>query len=188
MKRNTRELLLETGAKLVLTSGFNGCGVNELLAGAKIPKGSFYYHFSSKENFGLELVNYFGNQLIENMQTVTSGGYDALKQFFDETITRFKAGQPAPWLILVKLEAELGVSDCALHKAVVSYFDQFRDQLIHWIAAGRQTGRIDLYESDDYIADFLVDIWKGAWITANARKAPDALQRAADYMFNWLLP
>ena len=53
---DTRARLLEIGAQAIAEKSFNSCGLAEILARAGVPKGSFYHYFSSKEDFGVALV------------------------------------------------------------------------------------------------------------------------------------
>ena len=57
-KTDTKRKILEHGARLVHMKGFNHTGIQEILEVAGVPKGSFYFYFKSKEEFGLELVDY----------------------------------------------------------------------------------------------------------------------------------
>jgi TetR/AcrR family transcriptional regulator, transcriptional repressor for nem operon len=58
-RTNTREEIIRKGAKLIHAQGFNATGLQQILQAAGIPKGSFYFYFKSKEDFGLEIINYF---------------------------------------------------------------------------------------------------------------------------------
>jgi TetR/AcrR family transcriptional repressor of nem operon len=53
---DTREKLLEVGAQAFAEKSFNSCGLAEILQRAGVPKGSFYHYFSSKEDFGVALI------------------------------------------------------------------------------------------------------------------------------------
>lgn len=50
--------LLEKGAQIIHHKGFNNTGINEILEAARVPKGSFYFYFKSKEDFGLQLIDF----------------------------------------------------------------------------------------------------------------------------------
>ena len=39
--------------------GFNHTGIQEILDAADVPKGSFYNYFKNKEDFGLQVIDYF---------------------------------------------------------------------------------------------------------------------------------
>ena len=58
-KQTTKEKLIETGAALVHKQGYTNTGIQEILKTAGVPKGSFYFHFKNKEEFGVELVKYY---------------------------------------------------------------------------------------------------------------------------------
>ena len=55
-KPNVREQLIEAGLKTLLGQGFNGSGVQDVADAARVPKGSFYNHFESKEAFAAEAL------------------------------------------------------------------------------------------------------------------------------------
>ena len=58
-KEKTRDLLLEAGKKTFLEKGYNNSGIESILQAAGVPKGSFYYYFESKEDFGLKVLDRF---------------------------------------------------------------------------------------------------------------------------------
>ena len=64
MKTDTKTRILKAGARIVHTKGYLGTGIQEIAEAAKIPKGSFYFYFKSKEEFGLALIDYY-RELIE---------------------------------------------------------------------------------------------------------------------------
>ncbi|HET6568188.1 MAG TPA: TetR family transcriptional regulator, partial [Rhodothermales bacterium] len=59
MSNTTRQLLLETGLGMLLERGYNDLGIQDLLSATGIPRGSFYHHFKSKEDFALQVVDLY---------------------------------------------------------------------------------------------------------------------------------
>jgi TetR/AcrR family transcriptional repressor of nem operon len=59
MKQDTKAHILDMGAQIVHQKGFNATGIQEVLNAAAVPKGSFYFYFKSKEEFGLQLIDHF---------------------------------------------------------------------------------------------------------------------------------
>ncbi len=55
----TKEKFFQVGSRIVHRKGFNHTGILELLKAANVPKGSFYFYFKNKEDFGLQLIDYF---------------------------------------------------------------------------------------------------------------------------------
>jgi TetR/AcrR family transcriptional repressor of nem operon len=58
-RTNTHEEIIRKGAELIHAQGFNATGIQQILQAVGIPKGSFYFYFKSKEDFGLEIIDYF---------------------------------------------------------------------------------------------------------------------------------
>ena len=73
MKESARDKIIATGVEMVAISGFNATGIESVLKAAGVPKGSFYHHFGSKENFGIEVINLFAERYAQKLHT-----------FFDE--------------------------------------------------------------------------------------------------------
>ncbi len=57
MPNETRERLIESAIELVLTSGYNAIGVQEICQHAAVRKGSFYHFFPSKRDLVIEALN-----------------------------------------------------------------------------------------------------------------------------------
>ncbi|MDD5167205.1 MAG: TetR/AcrR family transcriptional regulator [Syntrophales bacterium] len=56
---NTREEIIRKGSELIHAKGYNATGIQQILQAAGVPKGSFYFYFKSKEDFGLAVIDYF---------------------------------------------------------------------------------------------------------------------------------
>ena len=57
-KETTKAALLKSGRRIIVEKGYNHTGIQEVLQDVGVPKGSFYHFFCSKEDFGLEIINY----------------------------------------------------------------------------------------------------------------------------------
>ena len=67
-KEKTKAVLLEAGKRVFLEKGYNHAGIEAILQAAGVPKGSFYYYFESKEDFGLQVLNSFAEGYNENFE------------------------------------------------------------------------------------------------------------------------
>jgi TetR/AcrR family transcriptional repressor of nem operon len=96
-KQITKEKILMVGAEIIHRKGFNNTGIQEILKAAGVPKGSFYFYFKSKEDFGLHLIDFFGNFLFsicEKYLNDSSGSpIERLRLFFDEFLTYFEKNE-----------------------------------------------------------------------------------------------
>src|SRR4051794_21024007 len=63
-RTDTRDEIIRAGSDLIAASGFGQTGLDKILKKAGVPKGSFYYYFSSKEDFGLAVIDRFAHQML----------------------------------------------------------------------------------------------------------------------------
>lgn len=54
---------MRIAARLFFEKGYHGTGINEILAKAAVPKGSFYFHFATKKDLGAKVAEYYSNRL-----------------------------------------------------------------------------------------------------------------------------
>ena len=55
----TKERILDAAEGIMLEKSFHSVGLNEILKAVGVPKGSFYHHFESKEQFGAEMLKHY---------------------------------------------------------------------------------------------------------------------------------
>ncbi len=67
-RSNTREEIIRKGAELIHAQGYYATGIQQILQASGIPKGSFYFYFKSKEDFGREIIDHF-TSVISNIFT-----------------------------------------------------------------------------------------------------------------------
>jgi TetR/AcrR family transcriptional repressor of nem operon len=96
-KQITKEKILMVGAEIIHRKGFNNTGIQEILKAAGVPKGSFYFYFKSKEDFGLHLIDFFGNFLFSRSEKYLNDSrgspIERLRLFFDEFLTYFEKNE-----------------------------------------------------------------------------------------------
>ncbi len=91
----TKEKFFQVGSKIIHRKGFNHTGILELLKAANVPKGSFYFYFKNKEDFGLQLIdffahNFFFDRLEEFQDYKKSSPIQNLREFFLDYLPYFK--------------------------------------------------------------------------------------------------
>lgn len=107
----SRETLLEVGQKLFINSSFNSVGLNDILQEAGIPKGSFYHYFESKEDFGLQVVEFYAQQNVDELDAILAkkdlSPYEKLKMFFEDNIRHFEDVEYCQGCLMANLSQEL---------------------------------------------------------------------------------
>ncbi|WP_270089712.1 TetR/AcrR family transcriptional regulator [Sphingobacterium sp. SYP-B4668] len=53
----TRHTILQKAFELIYTKGYQTTSIDEIIATTKVTKGAFYYHFKTKDEMGLAIIN-----------------------------------------------------------------------------------------------------------------------------------
>jgi len=85
----SKSKLIACAAQLFWKNGYNSTGINDILAEAHLPKGSFYFHFASKKDLAVAVTAYYEdkiNQWLE--QTALGKDWETFVSDFSETMLR----------------------------------------------------------------------------------------------------
>src|ERR1700761_1787116 len=95
---STRDHLIGVGLELMRKHGYGATGLQEILDAAGVPKGSFYHHFGSKEEFTAAVLERYVALEGEHCRAVLANTRQAplrrLRRYFEDLIRT--AGQSAP--------------------------------------------------------------------------------------------
>src|ERR1700709_1642714 len=109
----TKERILDAAEEIMLQKSFHSVGLNEILTAVKVPKGSFYHYFQSKEQFGVELLKHYvadaSSYKRRALLTPELGEnpYERLMAYFDLNIARLMDNNCGCTCLVVKLASEV---------------------------------------------------------------------------------
>ncbi len=162
----TREHILDTAQRIVGAKGFCAVGLNEILAAANIPKGSFYYYFESKDAFGKALLdNYFVKDLAQVNSFLSAPSRNARERLVAYW-RFFRANQEGEDLegkcLAVKLAAEVSDLSEEMRLALKIGTSATILQLARVLKDGRRDGSILFSGTPQAAAQTLYQLWMGA--------------------------
>ncbi|MBY6162833.1 TetR/AcrR family transcriptional regulator [Mameliella alba] len=152
--QTTRDMILERGQALMLTSGFAGLGLSTLLKAAGVPKGSFYHWFDSKEDFGRAAIEAYSEGYLDRLDVLLTGpgtGADKLDRFFSAWLTNAAQAGLAERCLVVKLGAEVSDLSEPMRVAMDRGVAQFVARLAGLLTQGAEDG--SLRSLDDPLAE-----------------------------------
>jgi TetR/AcrR family transcriptional repressor of nem operon len=180
-KQQKREQILDCGVALLMAQGYHGTGLNEILAQVKVPKGSFYNYFASKEEFGAAVITHYIQPFIARLEThlqkTPHDALTALQDYFAELIALvaqdgFKGG-----CLLGNLIGEIGDTSEVCRLALQTTVDQYRNLLQQGLITAQQQGTVRTDKSAQQMADLLTDAWQGALLRMKIELSVAPLQR-----------
>jgi TetR/AcrR family transcriptional regulator, transcriptional repressor for nem operon len=191
MKEDTKTRILERGAEIIHLKGFNHTGVQEVLRAAGVPKGSFYNYFKNKEDFGLQVIDYFF-EFFSGLARETLGDrsvppLERIRNFLSWFMEFFKSKDFAYGCPIGNLAQEMGDLSPAFREKLRQGLDAMVDLYAEVLAEAQESG--DLSKSLDVqeAAYFLVYSWHGALMHMKAVKGPAPLENHLKSIFDYVL-
>ncbi|PPD43114.1 MAG: TetR family transcriptional regulator [Methylocystis sp.] len=171
----TKKRLLDHGVAMLLLNGYHGAGLAEILKAAGVPKGSFYYYFASKEEFGAAAVEHyiapFLRLLTERLAEPGKSGLEALTAYFRDLAAELEANDFKGGCLLGNLMGEVGDTSPAARDALKRAVDRYRDLLAKGLARAQQDGAARADRDARAMADLLVDGWQGALLRMKVERS-----------------
>jgi len=190
MKQDTKKQIIQAGAQIIHRKGYNHTGIQEVLKAAGVPKGSFYFYFKNKEDFGLHVIDFFNNMLLEMVEPVINdksvSPVQRLENLFDLFIEMFKTLNYTCGCPIGNLSQEMGdlspAFSAKLTESVKLMVQMYKDILDEAKDKGQINKRINTRET----ADFIVSSWHGSLIRMKIVKGLESLELHKRFILNAL--
>jgi TetR/AcrR family transcriptional regulator, transcriptional repressor for nem operon len=190
-KENSREKILETAAKLVHRKGFNHTGIQEILDGAGVPKGSFYFYFKSKEDLGLALVDHYADGIVARAQFFfedrSRPPLERLSSFFRSAHERHEAEGCQKGCPIGNLSQEMSDLSNLFREKLESVMTRMAVGVAGVLREAREEGELPAHLEPDDTARFILSSWQGALLTMKVQKSVEPLLRFERFIFGVIL-
>ncbi|TRW89167.1 TetR/AcrR family transcriptional regulator [Mycolicibacterium sp. 018/SC-01/001] len=182
-----KDQLVDRALGVLLERGFDGTSVNDLVAAAGIPKGSFYNYFSSKEDFAVEQVTRYVQSLgLDELLIPASSNLTLVHQHFERQVTTRRAAKMKTGCLLSVFSISVSDAHPDLRGAVRDGFRQWIAALTAALARARDAAEMNSAADPADIASALVDSFQGALIRSRAIGRRTPLNQFLDNTFNTL--
>lgn len=186
----TKVRILEAAQGIMLEKSFHSVGLNEILASVKVPKGSFYHYFASKEQFGAELLRHYVDQNSERMRTILLGtDLDALQRlvaYVDGAAAMMLEGCCKQVCLVAKLAAEVSTFSESMREVLAQGSRDSRDIFERVVREGQASGCIRKDLAPAVAAGIVQDLCQGAMHRAHIERSAAALRGAAQFLREYL--
>lgn len=186
MKHPTKQRLLDAGLSMLLQQGYNDLGIQALLAATDTPKGSFYHHFSDKEDFALQVIDAYMEQvhaaLDACLEDETRRPLERVRRFFEETERSYRKDGYLGCL-LGGLGQELSGVNASFRKKIEACFTAIASRIGRCLELARARGELPADTDPRHLANVLVDCWEGAALRSRLRGNAAPLKAMLDFYF-----
>lgn len=188
--RATRETIMNAAQDLVLAQGFSATSVDSVIERAGITKGTFFYHFKTKADLALALVDRYATWDRDHLDADLARAEELSREPLQQIlilIGLFKeemAGltEPFPGCLFASFCYEAGLFDDATLGEISGAFAHWRNRLRPKFEAIIEAHPPCRETSADELADMLLGVFEGAFILSKTWNDPAiAVQQLAQY-------
>ncbi len=179
----TREIILRNAFELIYLKGYQATSIDEIIATTKVTKGAFYYHFGSKDNMGLAVINEVIYPAIhESLILPLKNSAKPVKDIYRVTenalfaASFFKVKYGCP---LSNMIQEVSPLNHDFSVALMKLSDRWRDALKQSIKNGKKAAKIRPGVNEDQVADFIIS---GYWGIRNLAKLQNSAACFTGYL------
>lgn len=193
MKRKIhKEDIIQSGHDLFYDKGYGVTGINEITARIGIPKGSFYNHFQSKEEFGIAVLDYYVNSNQKYLKKVLLNEKNSpltnLKKFFinfieiQENVYHCTKG-----CLMGNMTTELADRNSSFQEKVKIGFENATAIFENCLENAKEQEEISRDLDTHQVANFLINSWQGAVLRMKAEKTTEPLNNFYKVIFNQVI-
>lgn len=191
MRTTNRDHILACGGAIVHHKGYTATGLQEILQAAGVPKGSFYFYFKSKEDFGLALVEYYQNWFAEQVRPIlkntTMPPLERLAGFFRWFQQYFADEGYIKGCPIGNLIQEMGDVNPLFREKLNASLTNLIRFVTGLLEAAQANGQLSDQVDAEAMAGFIISAWQGALIRMKAVAGPQPLDNFQTMVFEVLL-
>jgi TetR/AcrR family transcriptional repressor of nem operon len=189
---DTREALLSAGLTHIWEQGYNNTGLQEILTTAGLPKGSFYHFFKSKEDFGLQIIDYYWDlhtgPEIALLCDEQQAPRERLQAFLDLALETARESLCSRGCLVANLAQELADIHPGFRKRLANLMQEYENALEVCLKSGQAAGQFRDDIEARSLATVMINSQYGALVRMKAEKDPRAVRIHRDSMLEFVRP
>lgn len=188
MTENTRDKLIATSIQLMAIKGFNNTGIAEILAQVKVPKGSFYHYFKSKDDLGFAIIEQYGQQLRQSLsshlETTQGSALSRLKSYFTMILEYFEGNFGLCNCLLGNLGQELSMQNPGMREAIFVHYRAVENVIADCLRQAKAEGELSSTLDESVLSKMFFASWEGCLVRAKLEQSAQPLRDLIDMYFS----
>ena len=190
----TKERILEAAEEIMLQKSFHSVGLNEILAAVKVPKGSFYHYFPSKEQFGVELLRHYVAEasawkrrlLLSTEQEPNP--LERLLTYLETNISRMFEKECQGSCLVAKLATEISSFSDPMREVLADGMREWQGIIEKLVVEALEKKAIRPDLDPAATAALIQDLWMGASQRSQVQRNVAPLRAAVAFLRRYLTP
>ena len=180
-RESHRRRFITEGFRLVHERGYGGTSVRDIVQAAAAPQGSFTNHFTSKQQFGLEVLDLYYDTIQsvidQTLRNEKLSPLKRLKAYFDIHIASIESFGSKRGCMFGNTSAEATDENEALRLRVVEMLDDVTASVEHCLKAAVKAGELSKGTKTRDLAGYITSSFQGAILMSKAYRSVAPIER-----------
>jgi TetR/AcrR family transcriptional repressor of nem operon len=191
-RESVKEQIIAAAVKTLHRKGFNGTSVQDITDAAKVPKGSFYNHFDSKEDLAVAALDRYWQWMLAGLRPLSDAktpAIDRLKQYFRGLRELGRPNEYRNGCMIGNMCTEMPDQSPAVRERLAVVMAAWTRAVESCVREAQADGTLRRDLDARTIAAFLLSAWQGAMMRAKVdRDGGASLVTFDDVVFTALAP
>ena len=183
--------MLHEGLKVVLSQGYSGASVRDIVRAAGVPQGSFTNHFTSKEAFAHEVLDLYFSLVRGNIdKTLRNDSLPPLRRlraWFDVQIAFLKKAEFRSGCLIGNFSIEASDQSKLIRQRLTEMFKDINESIVYCLKAAVDAGELSASTDVREVASFLYSSWQGAVLQSKVEQSIKPLEGFKRVLFSRIL-
>ncbi len=183
--------IIKAGMGIMARQGFNSTGIEAILKQAKVPKGSFYHYFPSKQEFGISVLDHFAAGIDRIFASFLADEsippLARLRNCLESLVARFESNNCSIGCLAANIGQEMADQSEEFREKLVEIFRSWIKHFEKCLREAREGGEIPGDISPECVAEFFLSGFEGALLMSKVMKSPVPLRNFIDVFFGRVL-
>jgi TetR/AcrR family transcriptional repressor of nem operon len=183
--------LLNEGLKVVLSQGYCGASVRDIVRAARVPQGSFTNHFTSKEAFAQEVLDRYFSLVRGNIdKTLRNDSLPPLRRlraWLDLQIAFLKKAEFRTGCLIGNFSIEASDQSESIRRRLTEFFKDIHESIVYCLKAAVDAGELSASTDIGEVASFLYSSWQGAILQSKVDQSIKPLEGFKRILFSRIL-
>jgi TetR/AcrR family transcriptional repressor of nem operon len=190
-RESVKEQIVAAAVETLHRKGFNGTSVQDITDAAKVPKGSFYNHFDSKEELAVEALDHYWQKalaLLRMLSNAKAPPVDRLKQYFRSLSERARTHEYRTGCMIGNMSTEMPDQSRLVRERLAVLFAAWSRAIESCVREAQVDGSMRRDLDARTIAAFLLNSWEGAVMRSKVDRDTASFAAFEDVVFTVLAP
>ena len=190
-RADTRDELIRVGTELIAERGFNTTGIESVLKAARVPKGSFYYYFASKDDFGLAVIDGFASEYARRLDAFLGNRefspLQRIRNYLQAGIAAMGDCRCAKGCPIGNLGQEMANRNELFRIRLEAVFQGWKRRFADCLEEAKEAEEISQDSDVGQLAEFLLAGWEGASLRGKVTKSVKPMEDFVQVLFDKVL-